>query len=280
MEYIQTNFKIIISGIKLESNFQLADTIHNRYVSNVNCTAGEDNSVVITGTICSEDKNKNFLIAEDLKEFFLRLFSLFGVNCRVKKCELDTATDFLIGQIEISPPTPLVNATKINNQVGNVISQFYDPQRSAQFFNLIESNNSIDILHRFRSLFSVFDSLSPKTRRGSINYHALKEDYVGVITDRYNGIYVTRFKEIINEFCNANLIDSRTKINYSLLLKSLIQSTDNSSLLNKDVAYNLLRCIQVIRNKVNHGDFTGLNRKIISGAYELLLPLVQKLLQT
>ena len=87
----QTRFKLIISGIKLISDFRPLDTIHSRYIRDVLCSIGDRNTIVITGTICSEDQNKNFLIAEDLTVFFLRLFSLFGANCRIEHFEFVTA---------------------------------------------------------------------------------------------------------------------------------------------------------------------------------------------
>jgi hypothetical protein len=109
----QTRFKLIISGIKLISDFRPLDTIHSRYVRDVLCSIGDQNTVVITGTICSEDQDKNFLIAEDLTVFFLRLFSLFGINCRVEHFELDKGADVLWGY----PPVPTVDGQKINIRI-------------------------------------------------------------------------------------------------------------------------------------------------------------------
>lgn len=275
---IQSNFKIVISGVNLSSDFIMNDTPHDNQVSNVVCKVGEGGTVVITGAISSEDKNENFLIAEDLKDYFLRLFSLFGVSCRIKDFKIDTTTDFLTGQIEIYPPRPAVDGSTINTQAGKVASHYRDSQKMALYHNLIESNNSIDMLHRFRSLFSVFDSLSPKNSQGHIDYHALKTDYAAEIAVRYQGIFISRFIEIVDELSNANLEDVRANKNYSSLLKNSKERLGNTSLIDEEVAFNLLKCIQVIRNKVNHGDFSGLNRKIVSGAYELLLPTVQKML--
>jgi len=199
------------------------------------------------------------------------------VSCRIKKFEIDTATDYLTAQIEISPPKATVDGSKINAQTANVASQYFDPHKSALYHNLVESNNSIDMLHRFRSLFSAFDSLSPKNIQGHIDYHALKAGYAAEIAVRYQGIFISRYIDIVNEFCNANLEDVRANKNYSTLLKNSKQRLGNTSLIDEEVAFYLLKCIQVIRNKVNHGDFSGLNRKIISGSYELLLPIVQKM---
>lgn len=275
---LQTHFKIVISGINLSSDFTMKDAPHGNRVSDVTCKVGEGRTVVITGTISGEDKNENYLIAEDLKEYYLRLISLFGVSCRIKEFEIDTPTDFLTGQIEVSPPKPIVDGSKINAQAAKLASHYFDPQKSAMYHNLIESNNSIDMLHRFRSLFSVFDNLSPKNTSDHIDYNALKTDYAAEIEDRYQGASSIRYLDFVNEFCNANLEDVRANKNYSTLLKDSKQRLGNTRLINEEVAFNILKCIQVIRNKVNHGDFSGLNRKIVSGAYELLLPMVQKML--
>lgn len=275
---IQTHFKVVISGVKLSSDFNLTDTIHSNYVSDVICKVGDGGTIEVTGTINGEDKNENYLIAEDLKEYFLRLFSLFGVSCRVTKFEVDTTTDYLTGQIEISPPKPTVDGGAINAQAAKVVSQYSDPQKSALYHNLIESNNSIDMLHRFRSLFSIFDSLSPKNASDHINYHALKTDFATEITNRYQVMNLSRYIDIVSGFCDANLEDARANKNYSSLLKDSKQRLGNTGLINEEIAFNLLKCIQIMRNKVNHGDFSGLNRKIISGGYELLLPMVQKML--
>lgn len=279
MKLIHTKFEMILSGAKISEDFSVSHVIHANYVSDVKCVPADGSVVHITGIISSEDKNTNYLIAEEVKEYFHRLFSLFGVSCRVEKFKIDTTTDFLEAQIEVRPPVPLIDGNAINNQASKLINQYSDSQKTGIFHNFIESNNSIDILHRFRSLFSVFDSLSPKTSQGYIDYDALKSIYVNEIIDRYQGAYIPRYLEILNEMCNANLIDNRANKDYSALLKFEKQGLSKTVIINDSVAYNLMKCIQIIRNKVNHGDFTGLSRKIVAGGYELLLPLTQKLLR-
>lgn len=136
MDWVQTKFKLIILGINLVSDFRPIDTVHRRYVRDVKCSVGERNTVVITGTICSEDQNKNFLIAEDLTVFFLRLFSLFGVNCRVEHFELDKGGDVLWGY----PPVPTIDGNMMNDQIGKIKSLFFEPQSSAEFQAIQASN--------------------------------------------------------------------------------------------------------------------------------------------
>lgn len=276
---IQTEFKIIISGVKLESDFEINAYPYANNVSEVTCQVGENNSVIVMGKISTEDKNENYLIAEDLKGYFLVLFSLFGVGCRIKEFTIDTDTDFLNAQLEISPPKLLVNGDIINSQVAKVTSQYFTPQNAALYHNLIESNNSIDMLHRFRSLFSIFDSLSPKNVQGHIDYHMLKAEYAFEISTRYKGAFIQRYIDFLDVLCAANLQDIKANKNYSSLLKASKQTLNNDNIINEDVAFYLLKCIQIIRNKVNHGDFSNLDRKVISCSYELLLPIVQKMLR-
>ncbi len=279
MENIKSHFKIIISGINLASDFTMKDTPYNSRVSSVTCSAGERNTAIITGTINGNDKNENYLIAEDLKVYYLSLISIFGVSCRIEDYKIDTTTDLLEAKIEVNPPKPVVEASKINEQTAKLVSHYFDPQMSAVYHNLIESNKSIDMLHRFRSLFSVFDSLSPKNNSGHIDYNVLKSEYATEIQERYQGKWFDRYHEFLIEFSNANLKDERANKNYSSLLKESNQQLANNILIDEAVAFNILKCIQIIRNKVNHGDFSELNPKIISGSYELLLPIVQKLLR-
>lgn len=265
----QTKFKLIISGIKLISDFRPLDTIHSRYVRDVQCSIGDRNTVVITGTICSEDQNKNFLIAEDLTIFFLRLFSLFGVNCRIEHFELDKGGDVLRGY----PPVPTIDGKMMNDQICKVKSSFFEPQSSARF-QAIQASTRVDVPHHFRTLAALFfEELCPRW-----NDHVL-EKYVEALLERYEGQYVKRLQELIHVLCEADIIDS-TNLNPSSRLRSAMQNASGSRFIDDNVAQCILACIEAIYSQMRQGNYDRLTRKLVSSAHELLLPLVQKLLRS
>ena len=266
----QTKFKLIISGIKLISDFRPLDTIHSRYVRDVQCSIGDRNTVVITGTICSEDQNKNFLIAEDLTVFFLRLFSLFGLNCRIEHFELDKGGDVLWDY----PPVPTVEGQMINDQIGKIKSSFFEPQSSAGF-QAIQASTRVDVPHHFRSLAAFFfEELCPRW-----DDNVLRE-YVEVLLERYEGQYEKRLLELIHLLCDTDIIDPRTNLNQSYRLRSAMQNASGSRLIDENVAQCILACIKAIYSQMRQGNYDGLTRKLVSSAHELLLPLVQKLLRS
>ncbi|MFR9710538.1 hypothetical protein ACL02P_14215 [Paenibacillus sp. MB22_1] len=270
MDRVQTKFKLIISGINLVSDFRPIDTVHSRYVRNVKCSVGErDNTVVITGTICSEDQNKNFLIAEDLTVFFLRLFSLFGVNCRIEHFELDKGGDVLWGY----PPVPTIDGKMMNNQIGKVKSSLFEPQSFAEF-QVIQASTRVDVPHHFRTLAALFfEELCPHW-----DDHVLGE-YVEALLERYENQHEKRLLELIRVLCEADIIDS-TYLNQSSRLRSAMQNVSGPRLIDDNVAHGILACIEVIYRQMRQGDYDTLTRKLVSSAHELLFPLVQKLLRS
>ncbi|MDQ4679135.1 hypothetical protein, partial [Stenotrophomonas maltophilia group sp. RNC7] len=78
-----------------------------------------------------------------------------------------------------------------------------------------------------------------------------------------------------------NIIDElhKDKINYSRELKRAFSERDKNSIINEDIAFNLLKCIQGVRNRINHGNFKEITPKAVLGSYELLLPLTQELMK-
>ena len=273
MDRVQTKFKLIISGINLVSvsDFRPIDTVHNRYVRDVKCSVGErENTVVITGTICSEDKNKNFLIAEDLAVFFLRLFSLFGVNCRIEHFELDKGGDVLWG----NPPVPTIDGKMMKDQICKVKSSFFEPQSSAEF-QTIQASTRVDVPHHFRTLAALFfEELCPRW-----DDHVLRK-YVEALLERYEGRYEKRLLELIQVLCDADLTDFRTQLNQSSRLQSAMQNVSGPRLIDDNVAHGILACIEVIYLQMRQGNYDRLTRKLVSSAHELLIPLVQKLLRS
>lgn len=270
MDWVQTKFKLIISGINLVSDFRPIDTVHNRYVRDVRCSVGERNTVVITGTICSEDQNKNFLIAEDLTVFFLRLFSLFGLNCRIEHFELDKGGDVLWDY----PPVPLVDGKMINDQIGNVMSAFFEPQSSAEF-QVIQASTGVDVPHHFQTLAAFFfEELCPDW-----DDHVLGE-FVEALLERYEGQYEKRLLELIDVLCDTDITDPRTNLNQPSRLRSAMQNASGSRFIDDNVAQCILACIEAIYSQMRQGNYDRLTRRLVSSAHELLLPLVQKLLRS
>jgi hypothetical protein len=225
---------------------------------------------VITGTICSEDQNKNFLIAEDLTIFFLRLFSLFGINCRIEHFELDKGGDVLWGY----PPVPAVDGQKIHDQIGKIKSSFFETQLSAGF-QAIQASTRVDVPHHFRTLAALFfEELCPHW-----DDHVLGE-CVEALLERYENQYEKRLLELIETLSNADITDPRTNLNQSSRLRSAMQNVSGLRFIDDNVAHGILGCIKVIYLQIRQGKYDGLTRKLVSSAHELLLPLVQKLLRS
>lgn len=276
---VVSNYKITISGINLKNDFQISKSICEEYVSDIICTKLENNAVEIKCKITSKDKNTNYLVSEKVHEFMLNLFSMFGTCVRVREANLDTSSDFLPCEAELCPPLSEVEGNEINAQLENVIKSFSNPQMNGVFHNLVESNQQIGMIHRFRALFSVFDTISPKNSYKTIDYKEISETFRDEITKKYGKFTLARYLDIINEFQNAKLKDDRTNINYSKRLELEMKKLKHGEFINKDVAFNIMKCIQILRNKLNHGNFINITPKLISGGYELLLVITQKLIR-
>lgn len=279
MGNVVSNVTILISGINLKDNFQITKSVYQKYISDINCTKLENNVVDIKCKITSEDKNINYLVANTFKEFALNLFSMFGVNIKLDDFKIDTDNDFLPCSVIIRPPLNEITGDEINSQADNVINSFSNSQMQGAFHNLIEANKEIDMIHRFRALFSVFDYLSPKDANNSIKYRKLGKVFEEEIKKRYYGACLARYIEITNELMNANLIDVRANKNYSKQLQNEMRMLNKGEHINESVSFSIMKCIQITRNKLNHGDFVGITPKIISGAYELLLVITQRLIK-
>lgn len=104
--------------------------------------------------------------------------------------------------------------------------------------------------------------------------------YVEALLERYENQYEKRLLELIRVLFEADLTDSRTNLNPSSKLRSVMQNASGSRLIDEKVAQCVLACIEAIYRQMRQGNYDGLNRKLISSAHELLLPLVQKLLRS
>ncbi|WP_026476243.1 hypothetical protein [Alkaliphilus transvaalensis] len=275
--------KVIIEGIDIIESFELKKYIFEDYVEKVFIKKLDNKSIAATFNIKSEDKNKNFLIANEFKEFLIKLFSLFGVCTRIKgELEINTSNDFLAATVEVRPPMRIVGGNEINLKSHIMKDNMENKQANEQFFNLIESNKNINMLHRFRALFSVFDSLAPKKNGGiHINYELLASRFESIIKQIYVEEYLERLLDIINEFIIADLKDTRSNPPkcFSKNIEEEREKLHNGTCINSIIAFNLLKCIQVTRNKINHGDFNNVSYKVVAASYELLLPLTQELMK-
>lgn len=281
---ITSYVEVFIDGIHLTQGFKIKEYVHQDYINNIECTKCDKGRIKIIAEIESENKNKNYLIYLDLKEYLLRLFTLFGVNVRIDelKTTIDTDNDYLKMEHIISPPIIPTNPKDVLSYSQEVKYTLHNREKNGEFYNLIESSQDVDMIHRFRSLFATFDKVAPKqASKDSIDYKKLKFKYPDIINLLYNNFYFTRYQEIIKELIKSNLIDQRhiNKINYSQGLDQAFSAMESGMIIDESVAFNLLKCIQLIRNKINHGSFEGLTPKAVSGSYELLLPLTQQLMK-
>lgn len=279
MEKVTSMVEVIIEGISISENFKIDKVVHRKYIRNIECIRYDNEKIKVTAEIESNNKNKNYLIYLDLKEYLLRIFVLFGVNVRIdeSKTTISTDNDYIKTEHVICPPIISVDSNEILSYSGSIKDTLHSRERNGEFYNLIESNQNVGMVHRFRSLFATFDNIAPKNGN-SINYHDIKQRYIDII-NLYYKISPARYYSIILELIRLGLTDINTNKNYSNELDQSLKKLQSGTIINKDVAFNILKCIQIVRNKINHGDFEELTPKAVSGSYELLLPLTQDLMK-
>lgn len=231
--------------------------------------------------IQSETENKNYYVFLELKDFLLRLFVLFGTNVRINipKTKIDVKENTNEILIISSIPNKEVTSTDILKYSKLLKNSGYNNENDGLFYNLVLANEDSDIIHRFRSLFSVFDSIAPKNDR-FIDYQKLKKKYREIIFDLYNfktGNFV-RYNELINE-----IIEIKDKMeNESKNFERLNDARNrlfSKKIISNEMAFYLLKSIQIIRNHLTHGNFEKISIKSIKSSYELLLPLTKELMK-
>ncbi|MBU3073856.1 hypothetical protein [Clostridium estertheticum] len=244
-----------------------------------NTKEGEHSSrSIVTAKITSNDKNFNYIIAEEFVDFVHDLFCIFGVRVSVQEWTISTDSDYLNGEVDVAPPAFVITGSEVNKQVQKIKDNFLDSEMSVFFYNLREAHGRSGSVHRFRSLFSIFDRLSEKTPKKSINYHKMKAVYSSEIQKLYTGHeYFVRFINCVDKLENAQLEDDYGN-DYADKLKEAKEKLTSPYFINDQVAEYILRCIQVLRNRLNHGWFKGVTEGVVNAGYELLLPYVQKLI--
>lgn len=276
----KSKVEIVIVGINIEKSFELKKYIYKDYVDKIKINKLEGRSIQAVINITSEDKLKNKFIADEFKDFLMKLFSLFGVCTRIKSFDIKPKYDDICAIAEIRPPMLSVDENEINKMADKIKDNLDNINVDHQFLNLIESNKKINMIHRFRALFSTFDSLAPKDNN-HINYNQLKSRYVSIIEQLYVNQFELRLIKFIEEFIKADLVNERCNNpkNYSNNLKESIQNLDDNTDIKEEIAFNILKCIQMTRNKIIHGEFDNISYKLVSTSYELLLPLTKELLK-
>lgn len=281
MEVIESIVIVKVFGVKLEDDFDITDTLFDGKLTDIKCTKDEKHSSmsIVTAKITSNDKNLNYIIAEEFVDYVHDLFCLFGVRVSVKEWNISTDSDYLNCGVDVVPPAFVITGAEVNKQVQKINDNFLDSERSGFFYNLREAHGLSGSVHRFRSLFSIFDMLSEKTYKNSIHYHKMKSGYNSELQKLYTGHeYFVRFINCVAQLENAQLEDDYGN-DYSDKLKEARKNLIHPDFINDEVAEYILRCIQVVRNRLNHGSFKGVTEVVVNALYELLLPYVQKLIK-
>ncbi len=281
MEVIESIVSVKVFGVKIEAEFDIKDTLFDGKLTDIKCTRdGEYSSrAIVTAKITSNDKNLNYIIAEGFADYVHDLFCLFGVRVYVQEWNISTDSDYLNGEVDVTSPAFVITGAEVNKQVQKIKDNFLDSEMSGFFYNLREAHGRSGSVHRFRSLFSIFDRLSEKTSSKSINYHKMKAGYNSEIQRLYTGHeYFVRFIKCVEKLENAQLKDDYGN-DYSDKLKEARKKLTHPDFINDEVAEYILRCIQVVRNRLNHGSFKGVTEAVVNAGYELLLSYVQKLIK-
>lgn len=90
---IISKVEIAIEGVNITEDFQINEAIHEEFISNIECTRYGDDEIKVTAQIKSKNKNTNYLIYQDLKEYLLRLFVVFRVNVQINESKTSIDTD-------------------------------------------------------------------------------------------------------------------------------------------------------------------------------------------
>lgn len=280
MKTVESKVTVIVSGVKIEKDFKFTRNLFDGRVSDINCIRDEESCCVkVNATITSEDENSNHVIAEEFVDYIHDLFCIFGVRVTILKWRITTGCDYLRCKVDFAPQSFVISGEEINKQVKKVEDNFLKDDVSGFFYNLKEAHGSIGAIHRFRSLFSIFDRLSRKKPNNSIDYNSMKEGYRLEIQKLYDEKeFLSKFNRYVEKLECAELIDNYGN-NYSKRLKEARKNLTCNNYIDDNTAEYILRCIQVIRNRLNHGNFTGISDNIVNIGYELLLPYVQKLIK-
>lgn len=281
MEVIESIVSVKVFGVKIEADFDIKETLFDGKLTDIKCTRdGEGSSrAIVTAKIISNDKNLNYIIAEGFADYVHDLFCLFGVSVYVQEWKISTDSDYLNAKVVAVPPAFIITGAEVNKQVKKIKDNFLDSEMSGFFYNLREAHGQSGSVHRFRSLFSIFDRLSEKTAKKSINYHKMKAGFNSEMQRLYTGHeYFVRFIKCVEKLENAQLEDDYSN-DYSDKLKEAREKLTHPDFINDEVAEYILRCIQVVRNRLNHGSFKGVTEAVVNAGYELLLPYVQKLIK-
>lgn len=280
MECVESIVEVKVTGVRIDKDFTIDEKLYDDTVTDINCFRDKEKDCVVDvyAKITSNDKNRNYIIAEGFKDFILSLFSVFGVRVRIANWGITTGNDYLRGEVEVSPPPFLVTGDEIKDQVQKIKDNFFNNDMEGFFYNLKEAHSKAGTVHRFRSLFSILDRLSPKSGE-YIDYNILKVTFSDEMKKLYTGSkFLCRYKMIVDMLENSDLKDNYGH-EYSTYLHNSRERLALDEFIDNNVAYNILKCIQVVRNRLNHGNFESINTGLIEGAHELLLPLVQRLIR-
>lgn len=238
-----------------------------------------------------ETKDHNYFKALAVMDYCLNLMLMCGKCVSIKgELEIEPKPSFSIGKLVVGIPMQVPESEEVNDlakKLSKVLSNLKDSEIiefRALFNDFAEAQREIEIPHRFRSIFAVFNNLSDKfgyMNGISINYESnLRKHFVLTIKQAYVGAYYGRFRDICGKLINEELVDHfKPDKNYSDGLKNALANLPSGTLLDDEVAYYAMKCVQQIRNKMNHGNYNFVDYSSINAAYELNLLLTQHLLR-
>lgn len=280
------NFSIVIDGVIIKKDLIFSVNILPEYIKEIKCCKHKNSKVLVLAKIESYDSYMNYLIVESLKFYLLRLFSVFGSDISVEKPKTDLQISNPFYEMHVKRPSEKIDETEIGKFIKSsadllLLDQDYD----SILFNITQAQDiDLDDISRFRALFSVFDAIAPKYEKG-IDYKnkKMRKDFIQIINEHYKSFNFPRYHDMLQTLIKADLKYENSNKNYSLELKlyfnKLKRIDIKREIIDLDLAFNILKCIQIVRNKVNHGNFNNVSQKLVRTSHELLLPLVQKMLR-
>lgn len=279
-----------LNGINLSENqFVLASTYLN--IGDIRFERLGSELYSVTFALDGTDADHNYLRALDVMDHCRNLMLMVGKRVNVEgELEIEPRPSLLAGKLIVGIPIQAPGADEVKELAGKFSSAFSNltdeekKELRALFDDFAEAQRELAMPHKFRSAFSVFNNLVDKfgyMNGISINYKSdLQGHFVDMVTERYKGPYYIRFRDLCDKLIAENLADHfDPSKDFSQGLQNALSSLAAGVLLDEKVAFYAMKCVQQIRNKVNHGDYRFVNYASINVAYELILMLSQHLLR-
>lgn len=260
------------SNVYLSNDITLPSGFFDKRITEVNINKTTDSTVEVTAVISNNNIDDNYVIADALKD---RLFDIFYFHStRVKFNGFNITPGPTVGFGHLTPSYPPQNAIGSKEIIStNSVIESKEEQISNTLRCIENGKGSDNIIDRFKDLFTAFETISPKNN-GSIDYRTLvKNPVVDNILTELTTTDLHYWKARFELFIESNLEDTRANKNYSLLLQEAIENNKK-----EDMYFCILKCVQIVRNSLQHDFMNKINFQLIVYSYSILYTVFRSLI--